>query len=107
MNRLFYGEIPAPLKHLDVTIATKLVLQQILGFDDAALDDERRILYASRAEEALEAVDTAKCDIALILNATRISQIEEVSKAGLTMPRKSSYFYPKVMTGLVRLPILY
>lgn len=101
MNRLFYGEIPAPLKHLDVTIATKLVLQQILGFDDAALDDERRILYASRAEEALEAVDTAKCDIALILNATRISQIEEVSKAGLTMPRKSSYFFPKVMTGLV------
>ena len=46
-------------------------------------------------------MDTGECSLALILNATRLAQIEEVSKAGLTMPRKSSYFYPKVMTGLV------
>ena len=97
----FGGEIPAPLRRLDVTMATKLVLEQILGFDNAALDDEKRILYTSRTEKAFEAVDTGKCSLALILNATRLSQIEEVSKAGLTMPRKSSYFYPKVMTGLV------
>lgn len=101
MDRLFGGDIPAPLRRLDVTMATKLVLEQILGFDDTALDDEERILYTSRTEKALEAVDMGKCSIALILNATRLAQIEEVSKAGLTMPRKSSYFYPKVMTGLV------
>jgi uncharacterized protein (DUF1015 family) len=101
MDRLFGGDIPAPLRRLDVTMATKLVLEQILGFDDTALDDEERIQYTSRTEKALEAVDMGKCSIALILNATRLAQIEEVSKAGLTMPRKSSYFYPKVMTGLV------
>ncbi|MGD8758176.1 MAG: DUF1015 domain-containing protein, partial [Deltaproteobacteria bacterium] len=101
MDQLFGAEIPAPLRRLDVTMATKLVLEQILGFDNAALDDEKRILYTSRTEKAFEAVDTGKCSLALILNATRLSQIEEVSKAGLTMPRKSSYFYPKVMTGLV------
>lgn len=101
MDRFFGGKIPAPLRSLDVTMATKLVLEEILGLDDTALDDEHRILYTSRTDKALKAVDTGKCSIALILNATRLAQIEEVSKAGLTMPRKSSYFYPKVMTGLV------
>jgi uncharacterized protein (DUF1015 family) len=101
MDRFFGGEIPPPLRKLDVTMATKLVLEHILGFDDTDLDDEERILYTSRTEKALKAVDTGKCSLALILNATRLAQIEEVSKAGLTMPRKSSYFYPKVMTGLV------
>jgi len=101
MDQFFGGEIPAPLRRLDVTMATKLVLEQILGFDDTALDDEKRILYTSRTEKAFEAVDTGRCSLALILNATRLSQIEEVSRAGLTMPRKSSYFYPKVITGLV------
>lgn len=101
MDRLFEREIPAPLRRLDVNIATKLVLQQILGFDHAALDDEQRILYASRAEKALEAVNTGKCAISLILNSTRLAHLEEVSKAGLILPRKSTYFYPKVMSGLV------
>ncbi|NVM23433.1 MAG: DUF1015 domain-containing protein [Desulfobacterales bacterium] len=101
MDRLFEGEIPAPLRKLDVTVATKLVLQQILGFSGAALDDEQRILYTSRHERAFEAVNVGECDIALILNPTRLGQIQEVSDAGLIMPRKSTYFYPKVMTGLV------
>jgi uncharacterized protein (DUF1015 family) len=101
MDRLFEREIPAPLRRLDVNIVTKLVLQQILGFDHAALDDEQRILYASRAEKALEAVNTGKCAISLILNSTRLAHLEEVSKAGLILPRKSTYFYPKVMSGLV------
>jgi uncharacterized protein (DUF1015 family) len=101
MDRLFREEIPAPLRRLDVTVATKLVLEQILGLDNTALDNEEGLLYTSRAEKAFEAVDTGECSLALILNPTRLSQIEEVSRAGLTMPRKSSYFYPKVMTGLV------
>ena len=68
---------------------------------DAALDDERSILYTSRVDKALYAVHTGKCPIALILNPTRLDQMQEVSDAGLIMPRKSTYFYPKVMTGLV------
>ncbi|NVM57112.1 MAG: DUF1015 domain-containing protein [Desulfobacterales bacterium] len=101
MDRLFEGEIPAPLRKLDVTIATKLVLQEILGFDGAALDDEQRILYTSRVKEVLEAVNMGRCTIGLILNPTSLGHILEISAAGLTMPRKSTYFYPKVMSGLV------
>ncbi|MBE9581284.1 MAG: DUF1015 domain-containing protein [Proteobacteria bacterium] len=101
MDRLFDGQVPVPLRKLDVTIATKLVFQKIFDLDDAALDDERRILYTSRTEKALEAVSAGKCEVALILNPTRLSNVEEISEAGLTMPRKSTYFYPKVMSGLV------
>jgi uncharacterized protein (DUF1015 family) len=40
-----------------------------------------------------------------LLNPTRIEQVQEVATAGLIMPRKSTYFYPKVMTGLILSPI--
>ncbi len=100
-DHLLDQAIPEPLRKLDVTIVTELVLEEILGLNGTALDDERRILYTSRADKALDAVRTGKCPIALILNPTRLDQIQEVSDAGLIMPRKSTYFYPKVMTGLV------
>jgi uncharacterized protein (DUF1015 family) len=94
-------EIPEPLRNLDVTIVTKLVLEDLLGLNGPSLDDERSILYPSTVDEALDAVYSGGCPMALILNPTRLSELQEVSDAGLIMPRKSTYFYPKVMTGLV------
>ncbi len=101
MDRSFDGEIPAAHRKLDVTIATKLVLQGVLGLDDDALDDEKRVLYTSRTQKAFRYVREEKCDIALILNPTKMSDVEETSNAGLIMPRKSTYFFPKVLSGLV------
>lgn len=93
--------IPEPLRKLDVTLVTKVVLEKILSLDNSALDDERSIRYVSTIGEALDAVRVGKCPIALILRPTRLDQLQEVSDAGLIMPRKSTYFYPKVMDGLV------
>jgi uncharacterized protein (DUF1015 family) len=101
MTHVFGEKIPGPLKKLDVTVATRLILRKVLEFDDSALDDEKRIMYTSRAPKAFQAVDTKKCDVALIINPTRLSHVEEVSRAGLIMPRKSTYFFPKVLSGLV------
>ena len=101
MDGLLGQEIPEPLRKLDVTMVTRLVLEEILGLSGASLDDERSILYISTLDEALDAVHQGKCPIALILNPTKLNQLQEVSDAGLMMPRKSTYFYPKVMTGLV------
>ena len=101
VDHLFGQEIPSPLRKLDVTAVTKLVLQEILGLNGAALDEERTIMYTSRIDKVLNAVHAGECSIALILNPTRLDQMQEVSDAGLIMPRKSTYFYPKVMTGLV------
>lgn len=94
-------EMPGPLRTLDVTVVTKLVVEGILGLNGTALDDERSIQYVSTLDEALHAVHTDKHPIALIINPTRLDQLQEVSDAGLIMPRKATYFYPKVMAGLV------
>jgi len=101
MDRIIGQEIPKPLRKLDVTMVTKLVLEEILGLNGSTMDDEASILYLSTVEEALDAVHKRKCPIALILNPTRLNEVKEVSDAGLIMPRKSTYFYPKVMDGLV------
>jgi len=101
MDSLFGDKIPKSLRRLDVTVATRLVLQTILGFNSADLDDEKRILYSSLTEKAFDAVATGSCDMALIMNPTRMSHVEEVSQAGLIMPRKSTYFFPKILSGLV------
>jgi uncharacterized protein (DUF1015 family) len=101
MEDLVAEDIPGPLRELDVTIVTKLIFQKIFGLSDAELDDENRIRYTSRMEKALNAVSTGDCAVSLIINPTRLSDVEAVSDARLIMPRKSTYFFPKVLSGLV------
>jgi uncharacterized protein (DUF1015 family) len=100
-DRALSQDMPEPVRKLDVTVVTKLVVEGVLGLNGTALDDERTIQYVSTVAEALHAVYQEQCPIALIINPTRLDQLQEVSDAGLIMPRKSTYFYPKVMTGQV------
>jgi uncharacterized protein (DUF1015 family) len=101
MDQLFADELDASVRHLDVTVLTRLIFMKILGFDQARLDNEKLIGYASTSDKALQAIDAGAFDVAFILNPTRIEQIQEVASKGLIMPRKSTYFYPKVQSGLV------
>jgi uncharacterized protein (DUF1015 family) len=101
MDQLFTDELDASLRLLDVTVLTRLVFMKILGFDQNRLDNEQLIGYASTAHKAFQAIDTGAYDVAFILNPTRIEQVQEVAQKGLIMPRKATYFYPKVKSGLV------
>ncbi len=101
MKEMFGNEIPDALRHLDVTVLTRLIFTEMLGFDQAGLDNEKLIAYSSIAEEATDAPGTGKCDISFILNPTKIEQVRDIALKGLIMPRKSTYFYPKVITGQV------
>jgi uncharacterized protein (DUF1015 family) len=101
MDDLFDVELDASLRRLDVAVLTHLVFMKILGFDRHRLDSEQLIGYASTADKAFLAIDSGGYDVAFILNATRIEQVQEVAQKGLIMPRKSTYFYPKVKSGLV------
>ena len=101
MEKLFGEELDASLRSLDVTVLTRLVFMKILGFDQQRLDDATLIGYASEAGKALQSIDSGAYDVAFILNPTRIEQVQEVARKGLVMPRKSTYFYPKVKSGLV------
>lgn len=96
-----YGEeMDAELQDLDVSVLTRLIFMDLLGFDQARLDDNRLIGYSSSARTAVSKVKTGEYDVAFVLNPTHMTQVRRVSEAGLVMPRKSTYFYPKVISGL-------
>ena len=101
MDELFSQEIAAPLRDLDVTVVTQLILMKLLGLEQSDLDDEHRIVYCTSAREAAASVADGSVDAAFILNPTRIEQVQRISEFGLTMPRKSTYFFPKVISGQV------
>ena len=101
MERKFKDELPEALKNIDVTVLTRLIFMELLGFDQARLDNEKLIAYSSITGDAINAVAAGKHDIAFILNPTRIEQVRSIAENGLIMPRKATYFYPKVITGQV------
>jgi uncharacterized protein (DUF1015 family) len=101
MQRKFGHEMSERMLELDVTVLTRLILMELLGLNHVQLDDESIMSYSSRTDVAMEAVRTGNCDAAFILNATRIDQVKRIAEAGEIMPRKSTYFYPKAITGQV------
>jgi uncharacterized protein (DUF1015 family) len=101
MERLFLTEMPTSLLDIDVTVLTRLLMMELLGFDQQRLDDETKIAYRTTAEDAVEAVQNGEADMTFILNATKIDQVQRISEEGLIMPRKSTYFYPKLISGQV------
>lgn len=101
MERLFGDEIPPALQVLDVTVLTRLVLMEILHFDQARLDNEKLITYSSDGLAAVLAAAQGDCGIVFFLNSTKIEQVKAIAEAGLIMPRKTTYFYPKPITGQV------
>ena len=61
--------------------------------------------YAKSVDEAVTAIDTAAADAAFLLRPTPIEQVREVAEAGVPMPPKSTFFFPKVPTGLLFNPL--
>lgn len=101
MEQMFGDELPDAIRNIDVTVLTRLIFMEILGFDQARLDNEKLIAYSSITEEAIEDVAAGRYDITFILNPTKIEQVRAIALAGLIMPRKATYFFPKVITGQV------
>ena len=101
MDHLFADTLPDTLKQLDVTVLTQVILTKILDFDEKDLDNPSKISYTSKVPEAIDAVRKGGYALAFIMNPTKIVQVQQVADARLIMPRKSTYFYPKVITGLV------
>jgi uncharacterized protein (DUF1015 family) len=90
---------------LDVAIAHTLILEDILGLKAEDMAAGTHIRYIRDAQQALHTIQTSQAQVALILNATRVRQICDVADADDRMPQKSTYFYPKLITGLVMNPL--
>jgi uncharacterized protein (DUF1015 family) len=101
MSKRYENEMVAELQDLDVSVLTHLIFMDLLGFDQDRLDNNQLIGYNSSDRSALAKVQHGTYDVAFLLNPTRMDQVRRVSEAGLVMPRKSTYFFPKVISGLV------
>jgi hypothetical protein len=90
------------LRELDVTLLGT-TLERLAGLDAAAVAGGERIAYTKSVGEALDWVDRSieGADAAFLLEPTPVRSISAVAREGDVMPQKSTYFYPKALTGLV------
>jgi uncharacterized protein (DUF1015 family) len=104
LGRIMEGRSEA-YRTLDAAILEKVVLDAILGMDEAAVEAKRGIAYAKSVQAALGALDDGSGQAAFILRATPVEQVRGVAAAGETMPPKSTYFFPKLLSGMVFNPL--
>lgn len=86
---------------LDVSVLHDLILEKLLGIDKENMKNQKNLVYTRDASEAISRVDDGASPVSFILNATKVSQIKSVALEGSKMPQKSTYFYPKLITGLL------
>ena len=86
---------------LDVSVLHSLVLERLLGIDKENMANQKNLTYTRSAQEAEESVDKGESQCCFLLNPTRVEEIGQVATNGEKMPQKSTYFYPKLITGLV------
>lgn len=95
------GDLHPSLKQLDVLVLSRFIFQETLGFSKEDLDNEEIFHYHSDMAKALSLVDSGDYQMAFLLNPTKMEHVKEVTANALIMPRKSTFFFPKVLTGLV------
>jgi uncharacterized protein (DUF1015 family) len=92
-------------RHLDTAVLEALVLKGALGLDDEAIDHLDGLGYARDDAEALELVRRGEYDAAFFMRGTPIGQVRAIAASGENMPPKSTFFSPKVPTGLLFNPL--
>jgi uncharacterized protein (DUF1015 family) len=92
-------------RRLDAVILEELILKAALGMTDADIASKRGLGYAKGIDEALRRVADGQYDCAFILRPTPVEQVREVAAAGETMPPKSTFFFPKLLTGIAFNPL--
>lgn len=95
------GEGSEALKKLDVSILHNLVLEKFLGIGSEQRANESNLTYTRDEEEAVKAVDDGQYQLCFFMNPTKVEEVTTIAEGGEKMPQKSTYFYPKVITGLV------
>src|SRR3954449_10206576 len=96
---------PEPYRRLDTAVLESLILTGALGMSEDDISHLHGLGYARTAEEAKARVDAGEADAAFLMSPTPVDRVRDVAAAGENMPPKSTYFYPKVLTGMVFNPL--
>jgi uncharacterized protein (DUF1015 family) len=94
------GPQPPVLRKTDVVVLHAGILQPILGITPAAQAAKTNLWYPQNAEAALGDLRGGRGNVLFLMNATPTAEVRDVAEAGHVMPQKSTFFYPKVLTGL-------
>jgi uncharacterized protein (DUF1015 family) len=99
------------LRALDVTILHAIVLETLLGIDKAAQEKQTNLGYVKDWDKAIAELKSSKDEsgnavqAVFLMNPTKVSQVKAVADAHEVMPQKSTFFYPKIASGLVVNPV--
>jgi uncharacterized protein (DUF1015 family) len=96
---------PEPYRRLDTAVLEALILTGALGMTEDDISHLNGLDYARTEEEAQAKVDAGEADAAFLMAPTPVERVRDVAATGENMPPKSTYFYPKVLTGMVFNPL--
>ncbi len=99
------ADMPSAYRRLDAGVLEILLLKGALAITDDDISHLHDFGYARDAGQALALIDAAAYDVAFLLRPTPIAQVRDVAASGRSMPPKSTYFFPKVLTGLLFNPL--
>ena len=100
-------EKPEELQELDVVILSDVIIEKAMELDHERCEEENLIHYYSDPDEAMDVAvkdwnnQDERTPLLFVMNPTRVKQVKQVADQKLIMPHKSTYFYPKIMTGLL------
>jgi uncharacterized protein (DUF1015 family) len=98
-------ELEGPLATLDTAVLEALVLKGVLELTDDDISHLHDFGYARDRRQAVELVKSGAYDVAFVMRPTPVEQVRDVAAAGQSMPPKSTYFFPKVPTGMIFNPL--
>jgi uncharacterized protein (DUF1015 family) len=98
-------ELPEPYRRLDTAVLEGIFLRGALHMTEDDISHLRDLDYSKSLDDAIERVESGAADAGFFMRATPVEQVREVAATGESMPPKSTYFYPKVPTGLVFNPL--
>ncbi|MBE7706066.1 MAG: DUF1015 domain-containing protein [Cyanobacteria bacterium SIG30] len=98
-------EAPEVLKKLDLTVLHELIITKELGYTKEEQMAQDGIKYIKQEAEAFDMIDLGKAEASFIMAYPKMQDIRDISSAGYKMPQKSTYFYPKLLSGLAINPL--
>jgi uncharacterized protein (DUF1015 family) len=84
-----------------------IIFKRLFGISEEAQEKKLNLDYVKEGREAVQMVESGKAQAAFLLHPTPIEQVREIAEAGYTMPQKSTYFYPKLLSGLLTYSFLH
>ena len=104
-ERMARERVSTAVARLDLAVLHAALLNDLLGISAADVAAGDRLAYTRSEDEARDAVERGEAQAAILVRPTRLEELAAVAGAGDVMPQKSTYFYPKLLTGMVFNPL--